>query len=227
MNSFKKRIYEIGLAANKHVVLIIAFGVFVLSALLGVIGVFFPFVVKITYTSNPPLFSINWVRADIVLIANLLSLYFLYTLELRGLLVAKIIGSIFIFKELKLSSEEAFGLFRMDYYGTGGRLLYFSMIFTIIAIVLLFVSKIVLGQNLNKDVAAKIQSKDIYLSPTSVKAFYAKLSPRFQKSFIGSILVLVSLFLPFVTFKGDFKIGDCPVAVSEIGAIVTFLFAVF
>lgn len=226
VNWFKERVNLISTALNNKVVLKISFLLFSLSALFGVIGVFLPFVVKYTNTSNPPLYSINWVSANIILIFSVLTIYFLFHVKDIFMIVSSIISDIIVTKEGNIALDDGFGIFGNDAFGFGAKLLSLSLILSIIAVVLYIVGRLVLGQKLNSDFLNVLQSKNSPGFFGAVITRFNTLDSTYKMPFIGAILVFISLFLPFIALKLNFRIGDCPVGLNLFTSIVTAVFTI-
>lgn len=223
---FKERVKLISMALNNKVVLKISFLLFSISALFGVIGVFLPFVVKYTATDNPPLYSINWVSANIILVFSVLTIYFLFRVKDIFMIISSILSDAIATKEGNIALDHGFGIFGNDAFGFGAKLLSLSLILSIIAVVLYIVGRLVLGQKLNDNILSELQSKNSPGFFGAVIARFNTLNSTFKMPFIGAILVFISLFLPFVTLKINFRIGDCPVGLNLFSSVVTAVFTI-
>lgn len=76
-NFFKNRVLKVYAACNRQAFLVLSLGLFFCSAIITLIGMFLPYMAYSTINGPENLFAINWLRADIIFLSNILILFFL------------------------------------------------------------------------------------------------------------------------------------------------------
>lgn len=230
LENFKKKILSINEAMGKANFMKATLVLLLLSSILGAIGVFLPFVFYDLYDGGPMLFEIDWFAADIIFFANLLSLYFIFRLNIIGAGAASLIKMVFATAQIKLAMKDAFGLFGFlnffdllgaDNFGAGARLISISNSTALFAFIAFFFSKLIFNERIDRSFFDELGLKSAKEYIYKIKDSYTNLNPEYKLSAIAAFLVSIALFLPFKVNIRNFRIGVLSITTSFIVFIMT------
>lgn len=230
LENFKKKILSINEALGKAICLKISLCLFLISSILGAVGLFLPFVFYELDGGGPMLFEIDWFAADIILFANLLSIFFIIRLKILNVGIASLVKMIFAGAQIKLAMRSAFGLFGFinffgllgaDDFGLGARLISFSNSTALFACIAYFFSKIIFNEKVNLDAFSELNVKSAKEYLAIIKDMYVNLNPEYKQPAIGASLLSIALFLPFTANPHNFRLGSISITISLIFFIIT------
>lgn len=230
LENIKNKILSINKALGKAICLKIAIGLFLLSAILGAVGVFFPFVFYELYGDGPILFEIDWLAADVIFFANILTIFFVLRLKFLNAGAASLVKIVFAATQISIATKEAFGLFGFinffgllgaDDFGMGARLISLSNTTALFACIAYFFSKIIFNEKVNLDAFSDLKVKSAKEYTNTIKDLYNNLNPEYKLPAIGASLLSVALFLPFIRNVQGFRVGIISITASFIFFIIT------
>lgn len=225
-NFFKNRVLKVYAACNRQAFLVLSLGLFSCSAIITLIGMFLPYMAYSAINGPENLFAINWLRADIIFLSNILILFFLSYLKIIGVLASSLIST-FVFLNEVNDAVDSYSIILDPYgFGIGFEFIRIATFLSIFAVILFIVSYFVLKQRFDIHISQELRS-------ISLKSFIEKLlvkissfKKNYKFSFIGGILILISIFLPIKLLPFKSTMAYMFIGESSTGCLVMAIFVI-
>ena len=226
INFFKNRILKVYEACNRKTFLVLSLGLFFCSAVITLIAMFLPYMAYSAISGPANLFEINWLRADIIFLCNIFILYFLSCLKIKGVVAASLISTFVFLKEVN-DAVDSYSIFLDSYgFGIGFSFIRTATILSFLALILFIVSYFALKQRFEIYRSEELRSTSLKSLFESLIVKISSLENNYKYSFIGGMLILISIFLPIKHTPFKSTMAYMFIGESSTGSLVMGFFVI-